>query len=86
MTRRKKNPASRSKAGFEGAIRTSNVFYLILVVTGNQRAAQDRCAVGSGDEARQLGGLLAFLLGLNLLLLLDERSGGPSFLRHVLGS
>jgi hypothetical protein len=56
MTRRKKNPASRSKAGFEGAIRTSNVFDLILVVTGNQRAAQDRCAVGG--RLRAHGGLV----------------------------
>ena len=41
---------------------------------------------GSGDEARQLGGLLAFLLGLNLLVLLDDRSRGLGFLRHVLSS
>jgi hypothetical protein len=50
----------------------------LVTVTRQQNA--------SGDEARQLGGLLALLLGLNLLPLLDERSGGPSFLRHVLGS
>jgi hypothetical protein len=41
---------------------------------------------GNGDEARQLGGLLAFLLGLNLLVLLDDRSRALGFLGQVLGS